>query len=216
VTTRGGEWVDGLEQERRIIKAALEQGYTKLEARLLGLAERRGGVNFQTARECAKELDGVKHAADVKLGRRESVSRAWRNIAHKGGVLLKRIYTGGRMPRAKWRSAHGSTVKDVQHRAFGLKNPWTRAERRRRQIEHAKAARRAEIDAQYREEQDFTSHCPTPRTATTLLQDLDPDLGDVIAEARLAHERLDERRAAAGRTGRAPVPPAAAVRGPPQ
>ena len=209
---RSEAWIDGEEQERRVIKAALEKDCTKREARVLGKIEVVGGVNYQTARQLAKSL-GLNHRSN---GIRESISRTIRNLAQRGLIGSKRVYCGEKMPGATWRSSHGSTVKELRHKSLDLKSPWTRAERRRRQMEHSRETRRQELQQQQRDETEFVSRCPPAKREQSLVQELAPDLAAVIEQARGAHERLSERRAAVGSVGRVPVLPAAAVRGPPE
>lgn len=196
--------------------AALDSEHTWLEATILGRCAEVGGTNFQTYSQMANDLP---RRPNGRKPHRESIGRCVRDLVRAGKISSERVFTGGKMPGATWRSAHGTTVKQLIWRELGLKNLMTRSERRARRVEHAQQQRRLELGrlrAQVREQADLTSRCPTPRTATTLAGELDADLAAEIERARSAHERR-QRAAAAERTGQVPVPSAAAEqRGPPE
>lgn len=195
--------------------AALKAGATPLEALIVGDAASYGEVCFVK--------DAVQAATIVQRNGRNphprSVARARRHARDKGLLDYRRIMPGHRPPGAKY-AGPGTTAKFVDFKAFKVKDPMSRADRRRqhrrRMAVEAYVERKAKpVSSEVRQPADRPRHSsPVPEpVAHTTRTPIDPELSAVINElgAKLQAKwdaeqcREDERMVSSLR--RPPKPP---------
>jgi hypothetical protein len=164
--------------------AALKAGATPLEALIVGDAASYGEVCFVK--------DAVQAATIVQRNGRHphsrSVARARRHARDKGLLDYRRIMPGHRPPGAKY-AGPGTTAKFVDFKAFKVKDPMSRADRRRqhrrRMAVEAYVERKAKpVSPEVRQPADRPRHSsPVPEpVAHTTRASIDPELSAVINE----------------------------------
>lgn len=164
--------------------AALNAGATPLEALIVGDAASYGEVCFVK--------DAVQAATIVQRNGRNphprSVARARRHAKEKGLLDYRRIMPGHRPPGAKY-AGPGTTAKFVDFKAFKVKDPMSRADRRRqhrrRMAVEAFLERKAKpVSPEVRQPTDRPKHsAPVPEpVAHTTRVPIDPELSAVINE----------------------------------
>lgn len=206
---------------RAAAKAALDYGCTLLESKVIAHVASWGGVCWQTY----TALQGVLRRPDGRLYHRESIGRACRWLRDRGVMANARVMPRGKIdsPLAKFRTSTGTTVKSVNWRELGARNPLNRRARREKRIQQAQLDRaavvqqkREELRQQVVEQQRFAgavaSTAPV-KSATTPRLGLDAELAAAADELRRA---MEPRWAAAERSEQASLRSAAAVRGPPE
>lgn len=162
--------------------AALNAGATPLEALIVGDAASYGEVCFVK--------DAVQAATIVQRNGRNphprSVARARRHARDKGLLDYRRIMPGHRPPGAKY-AGPGTTAKFVDFKAFKVRDPMTRTERRRqhrrRMAVEAYLERKAKpVSPEVRQPADRPRHsAPVPEpVAHTTRSQMDPELQAVI------------------------------------
>ena len=169
--------------------AALKAGATPLEALIVGDAASYGEVCFVK--------DAVQAATIVQRNGRNphprSVARARRHARDKGLLDYRRIMPGHRPPGAKY-AGPGTTAKFVDFKAFKVKDPMSRADRRRqhrrRMAVEAFLERKAKpVSPEVRQPTDRPKHStpvPSAESAQSFranpLGSSDPELAAVIAD----------------------------------
>lgn len=123
----------------KVAAAALEQGATNLEAKILSYVASFGGSNWQIDRTLADTIAKDRTGAHYH---RESIGRARRSLTRAGFLNVKRIFAGQIPPDAKYPSAHGTTSKSIRWSAVGVTRPPKSA--RRREAERQRALERRE------------------------------------------------------------------------
>lgn len=107
--------------------AALALGATPLEALIVGDSASYGETCWLT--------DASQSRVIVQRNGRHphprSVARARRNVTAKGLLGVRRIMPGHKPPGAKYASSAGTTAKSVDFACLRVRDPLTRAERRR-------------------------------------------------------------------------------------
>lgn len=204
----------------RAIAAAIDQGLTRLEAAYLGHVAGWGGVCWQTDATVQMEL----RRPDGKPYHRESIARARRFTRDRGLLRSQRIFMGGAIPdpRARWSSSRGTTFNVVQWRELGIKNPMSRAERRRKRMELAAKERNAATVQQRQErrqqvdyERSVTGGLRAPTSPEPQQRRLGLD-DETLRYIEQAQRPRPSRPAAPERSERASGPSGAAERGPPE
>lgn len=163
--------------------AALNAGATPLEALIVGDAASYGEVCFVK--------DAVQAATIVQRNGRNphprSVARARRHARDKGLLDYRRIMPGHRPPGAKY-AGPGTTAKFVDFKAFKVRDPMTRTERRRqhrrRMAVEAYLERKAKpVSPEVRQPADRPRHsAPVPEPVHTTRPPIDAELQAVIAD----------------------------------
>lgn len=161
--------------------AALNAGATPLEALIVGDAASYGEVCFVK--------DAVQAATIVQRNGRNphprSVARARRHARDKGLLDYRRIMPGHRPPGAKY-AGPGTTAKFVDFKAFKVRDPMTRTERRRqhrrRMAVEAYLERKAKpVSPEVRQPADRPRHsAPVPEPVHATRTQIDPELQAVI------------------------------------
>lgn len=199
----------------RAAGAVLRLGWPKLAALIAGRVA-QFDCNFETD----TKLQAVLRRPDGKPYHSESIARSRRQLRDAGLISSERVFMGAKMPRAKFASARGTTLKTFNWRLVVEKNPMSRRQRRIARQQQAAALRAAgELVP------------PPPRCATspaepgrarysappTAAPSPAPpaDLAQAINEASAALERRGWESAAGDRTGPAPVRSSAVERPPP-
>jgi hypothetical protein len=198
----------------RATAAALDAGCTTLEAKIVGHVASWGGACWQTD----GTLQEVLRRPDGRPYHRESIARCRRWLRDRGFLTSQRLYMGAKIEhaRARFPVGAGTTFKTVIWKRLDLRNPMTRAERRRRRVEQAQAEREKQREKQrqeLREQVQLTSGVRTAFDTTTKKLSLDAELA---AQVKRAEAAISKQWAAAENTGPVPVRSAAAVRGPPE
>lgn len=207
---------DVREAADRAAGAVLRLGWSKLSALVAGRVA-QFDCNFETdgkLREVIRRPDGAPY-------HRESIARVRRNLRDAGIISSERVFIGAQMPRAKFRSAHGTTLKAFNWPAVAEKNPLNRRQRRlarQRQNADARAAGAivspSELCVRPAATAGRARYSVPPTPAAAPAPPLDPETAALIGKARALSERWNER-AAGERTGPVPVRSSASERPPP-
>lgn len=165
--------------------AALHAGATPLEALIVGDAASYGEVCFVK--------DAVQAATIVQRNGRNphprSVARARRHAKEKGLLDYRRIMPGHRPPGAKY-AGPGTTAKFVDFKAFKVRDPMSRADRRRMHrrreaveayLTKREANKASAVSPPVTQPADRPRHsAPVPEPVHTTRPQTDPELQAVI------------------------------------
>lgn len=199
----------------RAAGAVLRLGWPKLAALIAGRVA-QFDCNFETD----TKLQAVLRRPDGKPYHSESIARSRRQLRDAKLITSERVFMGAKMPRAKFASARGTTLKTFNWRAVCEKNPLSRRQRRIARQQQAAVLRAAGELVPPAPRCATTSAAPDrarysapPTTART--PPPPADLAEAISAASAALERRGWERTADERTGPAPVRSSAVERPPP-
>ena len=183
------------ETAARVLRALLDQGATRLEARIGAHVATFGGSNcFQT--------DTKLSAAIVKPGggryHPESIGRARRCMKRAGFLLVKRI-PPNHLPRgADYPTPHGTTSKYLRWSVLGVQRPPKQVQRR-----EADALRAAERHARARPRYSaIIDPNPTPTTGRPSPTP-DSELAQLLRDFESLQQSAADKRAAPNTQGAA-------------
>jgi len=108
-----------------VVGAAIAQGATNLEARLLGYCASYGGSNWSTDATRAAEI----LRPDGRNYHRESIARARRSLARAGFIRSVRVLPLQKPRGARWTSSHGCAQVFVRWSTLGVTPPPKRLRR---------------------------------------------------------------------------------------
>lgn len=117
----------------------LNAGWPRLAASVGGHVASFGDLCWQTD----ARLSEVLRRPDGRAYHRESIARARRQLRDAQIISSERVFVGGKIPQAKYRSSRGTTLKTFNWRAIAEKNPFSRRERRLHRQDQAREAREA-------------------------------------------------------------------------
>lgn len=166
----------------------LSAGWARLASLVGGHVASFGDVCWQTD----TRLSEVLRRPDGRRYHPESIARARRQLRDAKIITSERVFVGGKIPQAKFRSSRGTTIKSFNWRAIEQKNPFSRRERRLRRQEQAREARAA----------GDVMKPPAPRYAAAraivepvhMPAPIDPELARMAERIQRDQERAQARR----------------------
>lgn len=174
--------------ERLAAGELVRKGWSRLAALVGGHVASFGDVCYQTDARLAEKL----RRPDGRAYHVESIARCRRQLRDAGVITSQRVHVGEKMPNARFRSAHGTTLKTFLWRAIGEKNPFSRREQRQRR-QHQAAATRAAGDVVPPRARHIAHH--VEHVYSGQKTELDPELQRLAQAAQQAQERNEQRRA---------------------
>lgn len=172
------------------------RGWPRLASLVGGHVASFGDVCWQTDASLAAAT--TIRRPDGRPYHPESIARSRRQLRDAGLITSQRVFVGGKLPSAKWRSARGTTLKTFLWKAVEQKNPFNRRERRQRRQEQARETREKGDAMPPRPRFVDSRSIADPVHFPAVLNSDDGGILEAVNRARAASERraeLEQQRA---------------------